>query len=177
MNTMRFLNQNKLWVNIFAIMNNKSDAAWWLMEHILYDKIHLEAIQKQMSLMDLEMSKNLCELYPEYILWDELSRNTAEWAVNILSKNLEKINKRMFYKTHVLNNRCCSDINCYLSRPLNVRNILKVFKEDFDLIEKKVTEESEQQEIKRRSNPNGWIDWDKMSKNPGIAPRCHMCGV
>jgi len=28
MNTMRFLNQNKLWVNIFAIMNNKSDAAW-----------------------------------------------------------------------------------------------------------------------------------------------------
>ena len=157
METMKFLDQNKLWVNIFAIMNNNSHGAWWLMKRMLKDKrTNLEHIWKLMSSTDTAMSKNLCELYPEHIVWDKISRNTTDWAVEILSKYPEKVNKEIFYMYHQASGS--------LKRQVNIKYIINKYIEEFKLIKKDIQEKEKREETQRANNPNR-IKWELLGKN------------
>jgi len=91
MDTMKFLDENKPWICWGTIMNNSSDEAWWLIERALNDtNDKTKEIWNIISSTKTAIAKKLCELHPEHIVWDELSRNRAEWAIEIMNKKFKK---------------------------------------------------------------------------------------
>ena len=162
MDTMEFLSENRPWIIWYTIIKNGSDATWWLIQLVLEDvengkdkTDNTKEIWSLMSSMETEMAKDLCELYAKYIVWDKISNNKADWAVELLIKNQEKMNKEIFYQCHVQ----CHVFGGLLNIPVNVKEILNKYTEEFDLIEKNIQEKETRELGERLSREQNKINW------------------